>query len=154
MHFLTPSERRAVAVVALLFGLGAGRDLWQATHPRDLPRPRPAAAGPERAPSAESWSPRSLDPSSRGSDSAAAAREGSRRASSPAGAPLPPVNLNRATIEELDRLPGIGPILARRIVEHRERHGGFHDVEELLAVRGIGPRLLERLRPHVRVGAS
>jgi competence protein ComEA len=61
------------------------------------------------------------------------------------------VDLNAASPEELDRLPGIGPVLAGRIVEYRRRHGRFTRIEELLAVRGIGPRLLERLRGRVRL---
>jgi competence protein ComEA len=72
-----------------------------------------------------------------------------------APAPVPlasPVDLNRAGPAELDALPGLGPVLAERIVEHRRRHGRFERVEDLLAVRGVGPRLLERLRPRVRVG--
>ena len=59
------------------------------------------------------------------------------------------VDLNAAGAEALDTLPGIGPVLARRIVAHRERHGPFHRLEDLLAVEGIGPRLLDRLRPYV-----
>ena len=47
-------------------------------------------------------------------------------------------------------LPGIGPVLAARIVEHRRLHGRFHHVDELLLVHGIGPRLLEKLRPWLR----
>jgi competence protein ComEA len=69
----------------------------------------------------------------------------------PASVTTAPLDLNRATIEELDRLPGIGPVLARRIVEHRERNGAFRSVEELLGVPGIGVRSLERLRPLVQV---
>lgn len=65
----------------------------------------------------------------------------------------PRLDLNRAGIAELEGLPGIGPVLARRILEHRRRHGPFEAVEELLAVRGVGPRLLERVRGRVRVGA-
>lgn len=56
------------------------------------------------------------------------------------------VDLNRAGVSELEALPGIGPVLARRIVAHRTRHGPFHRLEDLLAVEGIGPKLLERLR--------
>jgi competence protein ComEA len=61
------------------------------------------------------------------------------------------VDLNSADADLLDRLPGIGPVLARRIVAHRDRAGPFRRVDELLQVEGIGPRLLERLRPHVVV---
>jgi competence protein ComEA len=59
------------------------------------------------------------------------------------------VDLNAAGVDALDDLPGIGPVLARRIVAHRERHGPFHRFEDLLQVEGIGPRLLDRLRLHV-----
>ncbi len=57
------------------------------------------------------------------------------------------VELNRAGETELQELPGIGPALARRIIEERERRGGFSRVDDLLEVPGIGPATLERLRP-------
>lgn len=60
-----------------------------------------------------------------------------------------PVDLNSASVEMLDALPGIGPVLAGRIVAYRERHGPFHRLEDLLQVDGIGPRLLDRIRPLV-----
>lgn len=62
-----------------------------------------------------------------------------------------PVDLNTADVRALEALPGIGPALAARIVEHRTRHGRFRRLEDLLEVPGIGPRTLERLRPHVTV---
>lgn len=61
------------------------------------------------------------------------------------------VSLNLATAEELEHLPGIGPVLARRIVEDRSRNGQYARVEDLLRVKGIGPRKLEKLRPYLRV---
>ncbi len=57
------------------------------------------------------------------------------------------VDVNRATEAELDALPGIGPALARRIVEYRRTHGPFRRVEDLLEVPGIGPAKLQALRP-------
>lgn len=63
----------------------------------------------------------------------------------------PLVNLNRATREELEKLPGIGEGLAARIVEHRERYGPFRRVEHLLAVRGISERRFAELRFYVTV---
>jgi competence protein ComEA len=62
-----------------------------------------------------------------------------------------PIDLNRAGAGDLDGLPGIGPVLAGRIVLQRRRYGPFRQVDELLAVRGVGPRLLERIRPWATV---
>ena len=64
-----------------------------------------------------------------------------------------PIDLDRAQAADLELLPGIGPQLAARIVEHRERHGPFRSLDALMEVRGIGPRTIERLRPVLRVGA-
>jgi competence ComEA-like helix-hairpin-helix protein len=61
----------------------------------------------------------------------------------------PPVSINEASREELERLPGIGPALAARIVEHRERFGRFRRAEHLLLVRGISERRFLQLRPYV-----
>lgn len=61
------------------------------------------------------------------------------------------VDLNRAGPDELESLPGVGPVTAAAIVEERVRRGGFQVVDELLEVPGIGPATLERLRPLVRV---
>ncbi|WP_345450577.1 ComEA family DNA-binding protein [Arthrobacter gyeryongensis] len=61
------------------------------------------------------------------------------------------VNLNTATAEELDALPKVGPVLAKRIVEWREQHGPFASVEDLDAVDGVGPKMMESLLPLVTV---
>jgi len=63
-----------------------------------------------------------------------------------------PVDINRAGRAELMTLPGIGARYADRIVALRERRGGFARTEELLDVRGIGPRTLERIRPFITLG--
>lgn len=62
------------------------------------------------------------------------------------------VDLNTATLEQLDALPGIGPATARAILSYRERTGRFASVTDLLDVPGIGPAKLETLRPLVRAG--
>ncbi len=61
------------------------------------------------------------------------------------------VNINTADGQTLESLPGIGPVLARRIIEYREQHGPFTDVSELIKVKGIGETTLQELRPHVTV---
>jgi competence protein ComEA len=61
------------------------------------------------------------------------------------------IDINQATVADLDRLPGVGPSTARAIVDHRTRNGPFASVDDLLAVRGIGPAKLAELRALVRV---
>ncbi|MFE4669925.1 ComEA family DNA-binding protein [Streptomyces sp. NPDC056716] len=67
-----------------------------------------------------------------------------------AGASSAPVSLNSATPEQLDALPGVGPVLARHIVDYRTQHGGFRSVDELREVNGIGDRRFADLRELVR----
>lgn len=66
------------------------------------------------------------------------------------GAPSGPVSLNSATAEQLETLPGVGPVLAQHIVEYRTEHGGFRSVDELREVNGIGDRRFSDLQPLVR----
>jgi len=59
------------------------------------------------------------------------------------------ININKASISELTRLPGVGPRIAERIYEYRKQVGKFKSVEELLNVKGIGPKKLEKMRPYI-----
>jgi comEA protein len=61
------------------------------------------------------------------------------------------LDVNRATVQEFDQLPGIGPALAERIIDYRRSHGLFTGVEDLSLVKGIGPKKLDRLRGFVTV---
>jgi competence protein ComEA len=61
------------------------------------------------------------------------------------------INLNTATAAELQRLPGIGPALAKRIVEFREKRHGFKRVEELLAIPGISEKKWQAIRDKVEI---
>jgi competence protein ComEA len=81
----------------------------------------------------------------RGAVAAAAAAGASGSAAAASG----PVHLNSATLEQLDALPGVGPVTAQKIIDYRTQHGGFGSVDELDAVPGIGPARLADLRPLV-----
>ncbi len=59
------------------------------------------------------------------------------------------VNVNTATAEQLEQLPGIGASRAAAVIEERERRGGFASLDELVEVKGIGEASLERMRPHL-----
>lgn len=61
------------------------------------------------------------------------------------------VNLNTATLEQLETLPGIGRRTAERILEHRQKNGGFKKIEELMNVRGIGEKSFLKLKPMISV---
>lgn len=62
-----------------------------------------------------------------------------------------PININTATLEQLDLIPGIGPVLAQRILDYREEIGQFHHVEELLDVSGIGEKTLANMLQYITV---
>jgi competence protein ComEA len=68
--------------------------------------------------------------------------------------PQPPLDLNKASVEELQKLPGIGPVTAKAIVRFREKSGPFRRVEDLLAIRGITKKKLEKIRPLVTVNPN
>ncbi|HEX2208842.1 MAG TPA: helix-hairpin-helix domain-containing protein, partial [Longimicrobium sp.] len=115
---------------------GVGPALLRDAAPHLALAPAPAASSrrdpSQSAASVADWG-RSRNPSTRSTASAAA-----------------PLDVNRATADELAALPGIGPALARRIVQWRGEHGPFASVDALEAVPGIGPATVARLRPLVR----
>ncbi|HEX6390439.1 MAG TPA: ComEA family DNA-binding protein [Solirubrobacteraceae bacterium] len=78
--------------------------------------------------------------------SRAAAGSESPGAAGESGSGGGPVHLNTASVAELDELPGVGPVTAQKIVDHREQHGVFSSVEDLDAIPGIGAAKIEQLR--------
>jgi competence protein ComEA len=127
-------ETRALGRVVLLL-MGASI-LRLGLASREVPAPPPA---PDALPG--------LLAESRGRAEEAATR------SSPLG-PGERLDPNRATAPELDRLPGVGPAIAEALVRSREADGPFRGPEDLLRVRGVGPVLLERIRPYLALAPS
>jgi competence ComEA-like helix-hairpin-helix protein len=165
----TPSERKALLFFALVLALGAGVRLTRASPA--LARPdslgdssfgthRSAVNAALRArQSRDSAKRRARSPRPRRNRETAVTTP-SRVATSPLevrtlgrssieGSALAPIDVDRASAAELDRLPGVGPSLARRIVANRDSLGPFGSMEALEEVKGIGPALAERLRPRV-----
>jgi competence ComEA-like helix-hairpin-helix protein len=146
---LTPAERRLAGLVFLLAALGAL-----------------ARAGRGVSPAVDAWLAEVADtaavsgPDARAPDTLGAAAGAGPGAEARGAAPEPPpgasdrVDPNRAGYEVLLRLPGVGPVLARRILDDRVRNGPYRSVDDLRRVSGIGPRTLERLRPRLAVGGA
>lgn len=131
---LTDDESRALAFIAGLLLLSAAVRIGAAREPVEIP----AGGGLDLAAHI---------------DATRAAVAAVERAARPL-APGERVDPSAADATELDRLPRVGPKLAARIVEDRERNGPFRSPEDLLRVPGVGPRMLEEVRPHLAFAAG
>ena len=158
MSYSRPQLKLLVLLAAILLA-GLGVREWRAGFPdaaerldrfdhEDPPPPIPPAPRPRALPR---WSPDRVE-------AAAPARPAmwARAREAKPAAPVPedprPLDLNRASVDQIARLPGVGPSLARRIVDERERVGRFDSPDSLRGVLGLGPKKLAALRKHVTVG--
>lgn len=126
---LTATERRVLLFVTGAFVAGLGIRFYQETFPA-TPSFDYAAADSTFAALSSATVPDDEEPESEYSG---------------------PLNLNTATKPQLVALPGIGKVMAERILRHREDHGPFRDLEELSSIKGISKRSLEKLKPLVTV---
>lgn len=142
---LTPTERGALTALVSACGLGvaAGAFGWDRALLEDAER-RLHPPAPTASELAARLAPGDLRVELYALGRALAA-ERRRAAAGPA-----PVDPNAAGRADWDRLPGIGPRTAATILQHRAEHGPFRSADDLLAVKGIGPKTLERLRPWLR----
>ncbi len=147
------SQLRVLLVLAALFLAGLGVRQWRAGFPDAALRlerfdREPEPTGPLSARDTADGPPASLPPPS----IPARMPEGTAR-ETPSTPPDPrPLDLNRASLAELSRLPGVGPGLARRILEDRNRRGRFESTEALGRIVGLGPKKLASLRELVTTG--
>ncbi|MER6910917.1 ComEA family DNA-binding protein [Streptomyces sp. NPDC000594] len=134
-----PTGSRVADALAAAGGAAQGADLTALNRARVLIDGEQLVVGAPRPPQ---------PPQRPGAAAPAGGAVGTAGTPGVAGQAGPPgaVSLSTATAEQLDALPGVGPVLARHIIDHRTRHGGFRSVEQLRDVRGIGDRRFADLR--------
>jgi len=153
------AQLKLLLLLAGIFLVGLGVREWRAGFPaaaerldrfdhEDPPPPIPPAPRSRTAPR---WAAARVEATAPAS---APQPPRPRPAIAPAPAPADPrpLDINHASVDEIARLPGVGPSLARRIVEERERLGRFDSTEGLRGILGLGPKKLAALREHVTVG--
>lgn len=157
----TPGERRALLFVATVAALGVGVRSFEAfgrdapprtdreSLARQIERVDSAIAAGGRRPSTRAGARSNSTGGGRQDVTAPAAPSPTVRNPKEPGLAPASIDMDRAGIAELDRLPGIGPALAARIVADREARGPFGSIEGLQRVRGVGPALARRVQPYV-----
>ncbi|WP_241520192.1 ComEA family DNA-binding protein [Bifidobacterium catulorum] len=113
----------------------------------------PSGSASPRSPASSAASQSAASQSASSSPAASPSPSSDPSASATVGGTSAAIDLNTATAEQLETINGIGPVTARKILDHRTRNGRFSNVDELLDVPGIGAKTLEKIRPHVTVGA-
>ena len=138
MTFLnfTTQEIRALLLLLMALLVGSGITLYKRTHPQFAPELVMETTGLTPVENLQTTLPSPTGQTPNRSDH-----------------PLKRVriNINQATAKELESVPGLGSKLSQRIVEYRNIHGPFHKLEDLVDVRGIGPKNLEKMADHLAV---
>ena len=149
-------ERRALATLLLLgVALNQAKEHWPSPVAYDAAFYAPILAAFDERNARAAAELAALDSLYQGLErapslrSGQAARDGQRAVPQRAARPSSPIPINTATAAQLDQLPGIGPALAQRIIDYRTEHGPFTSIDDLTKVRGIGPALMEKIRPFV-----
>lgn len=134
---ITRSERKALLFLAAVVALGTGARVVRA---------RTADSPAESSRAALAAQLALVDSVRKGRRT-----KGGRASAKPAAlaAGDPPIDVDQAAAPEIQRLPGIGKVVAERIVSNRDSFGAFGSLKDLQRVRGVGPKLAERIRPHV-----
>jgi len=127
MQFLnfTPQEIKALIFLLIALLVGSGITLYKRSHPQFAPE-----LMREKSPQTTVYSPPLSD--SLGGESV-----------------NKKINLNQATSEELEVIPGLGPILSQKIIAYREAHGPFRKLDDLMQISGIGPKKFEQIKDYL-----
>ena len=156
-------QLKLLLLIAAVFLAGLGVREWRLGFPdaaerlerfdrEDPPPSIPPAPRPRAAPRWAASRPATNAPATRSPAEAPAPPRARAAAAPPAPVADPrPLDLNRASVDEISRLPGVGPSLARRIVEERDRVGRFESPDGLRGILGLGPKKLAALRALVAV---
>jgi comEA protein len=137
MRGFTRQEQRAILLLLSAFGMGSLVWLYRQSRPLPPVNPAEVATFEEYVKALE-----------RDTSGVIASRSSEPDPKTkPAASILQPLDLNAAAEAELVRLPGIGPVMAKRIVEYRQKHGPFKRLEDLRKVKGIGAKTYAKLAP-------
>lgn len=140
MLFFTPQEFRAIIFLTATLLVGSGILIYRKYHTDFSSRPFLEQSN---------FRTSSFSSQTHTDTSLKVARDPAAHSSSKT--PFTKINLNTAELEELERLPSIGPVLAQRIIDYRTKYGAFRSIEEIKKVRGIKDKSFEKIKDYVVV---